>query len=162
PWHLALGAALTASVAVNAFWLFDWFEFWSLRVPLHVGERLLTHRTLQTFWDCPVWGDAPDRLLAIVLLLSGLFGIGACAANRLRPAARLLTLGIGVPLLLALAGIAWEPLGRLDAPRFLVAGLWFAAVGSIFAWHWAAARLTQWTGASWRAAMVLAAVIGVA
>jgi hypothetical protein len=162
PWHLALGAAMTAGVALNAFWLFDWIEFWSLRVPLPVGERLLLHRTIQGYWESSIWGGQADRLLALILLGSGITGVLACAVNRDRPAARLLALGIGGPLALALVGIAWEPLGRLDAPRLLVAALWFASVGSVFAWQWVGAHLAQWTGARWRAALLATAVLLVA
>src|SRR5262249_42632697 len=70
-WHLALLAGLAGGVALNAFWLVDWVEYWWLRVPLPIGQRLLTHRTLQSFWDNPLWGDADDRALALVLFGSG-------------------------------------------------------------------------------------------
>src|SRR5262249_17338435 len=33
-WHLALLSALAGGVAINSFWLFDWFAYWWIRVPL--------------------------------------------------------------------------------------------------------------------------------
>jgi hypothetical protein len=159
-WHLALGAGLTCGVALNAFWLVDWIEFWSLRVPLPTGERLLPHRTLQSFWDSPFWGTPADRLLAMLMLGGGLAGIGTCALSRERVTARLFVLGVGGLLALALAGIAWEPLGRLDTPRLLVAALWFAVLATAHAGQWTWTWLTTWTGATWRTAALVLLVLG--
>src|SRR5262249_29844769 len=91
-WHLALLGCLAGGLALNSFWLIDWVSYWWLRVPLPVGERLLTHRTLQTFWESPLWGGPADRALALLLFGSSAVGIGLFAWQRARPTARLLAL----------------------------------------------------------------------
>jgi len=159
-WHLALVAGVAGGVALNAFWLLDWVEYWWLRVPLPTGQRLLTHRTVQTFWDSPLWGGADDRALAMLLFGSGVVGIAVFALQRDRPVARLLALGTVGLLTLALVGTAWEPLGRLGAPQLLVPALWFAVLPAVHAWKWAGEWLTAQTGAAWRAAALAAVVLG--
>jgi hypothetical protein len=153
-WHLALLAGLAGGVAVNSFWLVDWVAYWWLRVPLPIGQRLLTHRTLQTFWESPVWGEPTDRALALVVFASGFCGIALYAMSRARVTARLLFLGMIGLLLLALIGTAWEPLGRIGAPRLLVPALWFAVPPAVYAWHWTWSRLGIWTGSAWRGALL--------
>src|SRR5262249_12529997 len=74
-WHVALLGCLAGGVAVNVLWLLDLIEYWWLRVPWPNGQRLLTHRTLQTFWESPVWGGCSDRGLAMGLFGAGLLGI---------------------------------------------------------------------------------------
>ncbi len=156
-WHLALGLGLACGVAINAFWLPDWVEYWSLRVPLPVGERLLLHRTLQTFWHCPIWGGCADRFLAMLLLAGGMAGVVTLALNKERVTARMLFLGTVGLLTLALVGTSWEPLGRFDTPRLLVAALWLAILGTVHAILWIGPRLFRWTGAPVRTGVVLAA-----
>src|SRR5262249_42133433 len=73
-WHLALLLGLAGAVAVNAYWLTDWVGYWWLRVPLRLEARLLAHRTAGTIWEAPLWGPAPDRLLAVGLLLLAVAG----------------------------------------------------------------------------------------
>jgi hypothetical protein len=131
-WHLALLASLVAAVAANSFWLIDWTTSWWLRLPLQLDSSALVHRTFHTFWNAALWGEPADRALAVALV--GLGAIGVCILNQTneRPAARLLGLGAGGFLLLAVLGIAWEPLGRLGTSRLLVPALWFAAVPAAF------------------------------
>lgn len=158
-WHLALGLGLACGVAFNAFWLPDWVEYWSLRVPLPVGERVLVHRTLQTFWKCPSWGGCADRALSILLLTGGLAGVVTLALNKERVTARMLFLGTGGLLTLALIGVAWEPLGRFDTPRLLVAALWLAGFGTVHAIFWLTPRFVRWTGAPRTTGLVLATML---
>jgi hypothetical protein len=161
-WHLALLGGLAGGLAVNLFWLIDWVEYWWLRVPLPIGQRLLTHRTLQTFWDSPLWGDSSDRSLALVLFGSGALGIILFAAKRARATARLLALGTGGLLALALAGTAWEPLGRVGAPRLLMPALWFAVPPAVYAWQWTWTQFGIWTGAPWRGALLSLSLLAAA
>src|SRR5262249_50372459 len=124
-----------------------------------IGQRLLTHRTLQTFWDNPLWGDSIDRSLALVLFGSGALGIILFAFHRARATARLLALGTGGLLALAVAGTAWEPLGRIGAPRLLMPALWFACPPAVYAWQWIWTQLGVWTGAAWRGALLGASLL---
>jgi hypothetical protein len=158
-WHLALLAGLVGGLALNTFWLIDWVEYWWLRVPLPNGERLLAHRTFESFWMCSLWGCSADRGLALLLFVSGGLGITIYALQRERVTARLFALGTGGLLLLALAGTAWEPLGRLGAPQLLMPSLFFAVLPAVHAWHWLGERLAVWTGAGWRAAALTAGLL---
>src|SRR5262249_27086376 len=63
-WHLALWGVELAAVAINAWWLWDWVMFWWLRAPLPYPTALLSHRTLRTLWEAPLWGGPADRLIA--------------------------------------------------------------------------------------------------
>jgi hypothetical protein len=153
-WHVALLGCLAGGVAVNALWLIDLVEYWWLRVPWPAGERLLTHRTLQSFWDSPVWGGCADRGLAMILLGSGLIGVLLYNLRRERATARLLGLGVVGLLAVALLGTAWEPLGRFGAARLLVPALWFAVLPAVHAGRCLFAQLTIWTGVPWRGALV--------
>jgi hypothetical protein len=148
-WHLALLAGLAGAVAVNLFWLIDWVCFWWLRSPLPQATTLLSHRTLQTVWNAPIWGDEADRILAMILLGSAL--IGACLWNqtRQRAAARLVGLGAGGLLVLALLGVVAEPLGRMGASALLPLALFFAALPAAHAWVQAQRWLLARAGAGW-------------
>jgi hypothetical protein len=148
-WHLALVGSLAGSVAMNLFWLIDWVNFWWLRSPLPHATSLLPHRTLQTLWNAPIWGGCADRMLAALLLASAVAGAWRLNQTRQRPAARLLGLGAGGLLTLALLGVVAEPLGRMGASTLLPLALFFAALPAAHAWvqvhRWAFARLgTRW------------------
>jgi hypothetical protein len=151
-WHLALAAGLAAGVALNSFWLFDWVQYWWLRLPAPGGPRLLTHRTFQTFWDCPVWGNPADRAVAMVLLASGIVGVTLYALGKARPTARLLGFGLAGLLVPTLVGLGWEPLGRHGTTRLLVPALWLAVLPAVYSWQRAWDRLGDSTGPGWRTA----------
>jgi hypothetical protein len=127
-WHVCLLVGLTCPVLVNAAWLVDWARSWWLRVPLASDLPGLAHRTLHTYWQATLWGSPGDRALFAALLVLAAFGVLALNETKHRTAARLLGLGGGGFVSLALAGIGWEPLGRLGAPRLLLPALWFAAM----------------------------------
>jgi hypothetical protein len=150
-WHVALLASLAGGLASNFFWLFDWFDYWWIRSPLHGQFPALPHRTFHTLWAAGLWGDDFDRAMALVLI--GLAAIGIAVLNQTgqRPAARLFGLGTAFYAGLAIAGLVWEPLGRIGTPRLLVPGLWFAVIpaahavfqglrlgGRLIGWHAAA------------------------
>jgi hypothetical protein len=135
-WHLALAAAETIALAVNLFWLLDWFAFWWVRSPLPLGEDMLRHRTFQTIWDAPLWGSALERGLAAALLLSAVAGCLILHFGERRPASRVLGLGGFGIVFLAVLGISWEPLGHLGTTGLLLPGLWFAALPAAYAWSW--------------------------
>jgi len=147
-WHMALLGALAGAVAVNLFWLIDWISFWWLRSPLPDTTTLLAHRTLQTLWDAPIWGSGADRILAMFLLGSAVLGAWLWNQTRQRAAARLLGLGAGGLLVLALLGVLWEPLGGMGASALLPLALFFAALPAAHAWieahRCACARLGAW------------------
>jgi hypothetical protein len=161
-WHLALLAGLLVGVPGNLFWLTDWVTYWWIRAPLELTEPLLPHRTFHTFWASPLWGDAADRALALGLL--GLAPVGALVWNRCRqrPAARLLGLGALEFLTLALAGVAWEPLGKIGTAWLLVPALWFAALPAAHAVVQGFCLAGRLTGGRWRGAALAAAVLGLA
>jgi hypothetical protein len=127
-WHVALVVALAGGVLVNFFWLGDWFAYWWVRLPLSGEAALLPHRTFHTLWAAAFWGERPDRALAGALGVAAAVGIVVLNQRRQRAGARLLGLGVGGFLLLAVAGVSWEPLGRLSTSRLLVPALLFAAL----------------------------------
>lgn len=132
-WHLALLAAETAALAINAFWLRDWISFWWLRTP-SAKTSVLAHRTFRSFWESSIWGAPEDRTLAVVILVSGLVGTWLLNHGKGRPAARLLGLGSAALLLLAFLGISCESLGQIGRFGLLVPALWFAAFAAAHAW----------------------------
>ena len=109
-------------------------SYWWLRSPLPRGTGMLRHRTFQTIWESPMWGTPADRGLAVLLLASAF--IGVCVFNQCqrRVAARLWGLGALSLGVLAVLGIAWEPLGRVGTSGLLVPALWFAALPAAHAW----------------------------
>ena len=127
-WHVALFLAVGGALAGNASWLHDWLHYWWIRSPLQPGPDLLPHRTFQTLWAAPLWGDPPDRVLALFLLLAGLIGVILLNRARQRAAARLLGLGAVGFVGLALVGISWEPMSRLGTAHLLTPALLFATV----------------------------------
>ncbi|HXG10974.1 MAG TPA: hypothetical protein VNK04_14535 [Gemmataceae bacterium] len=132
-WHFALLAGQAGAVAGNAFWLSDWIGYWWIRAPLAHEARLLPHRTLQTLWEAPFWGGPADRALAVALIALAAAGAWLFNHRRQRQAARLLGLGLAGLLFLAVAGAAWEPLGRFGTSRLLPAALLFAAPPAAYA-----------------------------
>jgi hypothetical protein len=153
-WHAALLAGLFGGLAVNAFWLVDWVRHWWIRSPLEISASLLPHRTIQTVWNAPLWGDSVDRSLAVALVGAAALGVLVFNQCKQRPAARLLGLGAGGLLSLAVLGIASEPIGRLGTAQLLVPALWFATIPAAHALvqslYWARRRLGNW----WRVALL--------
>jgi hypothetical protein len=159
PWHLALLAALAGGVAVNAFWLVDGVNSCWIHEPLRWDHRQLAHRTFRTLWEAPLWGEPADRALTVALVLLAVVGAWRLNQSQQRPAARLFGLGAAGFLGLAVGGAVWEPLGTLAPPALLVPALLFAAVPAVYALLDAFRRATRWTGARWRAALVLGGLL---
>jgi hypothetical protein len=153
-WHLALLGSLAGAVASNAFWLLDWVHYWWLRAPSDLKAPVLSHRTLHTIWDAPLWGDQTDRALAMALLALAVLGVWRLNAKRQRAAARLFGLGALGFLLLAVGAICWQPLGQTGAARLLVPALLFAVLPAVHALRESARLLSGLLGASWRAGVV--------
>jgi hypothetical protein len=128
PWHAGLLVGLVAAVGANAFWLLDWLEYWWIRVPLRLEAPVLAHRTFRTVWEAPLWGAPVDKALACLLIVAALAGGAVFNQTGRRPAARLFGLTAAGLLLLAVGGIAGEPLGRFGTATLLAPGLLFAAV----------------------------------
>jgi hypothetical protein len=157
-WHGALLAALAGGVLANACWLIDWVKHWWIRAPVPIGEALLPHRTFHTLWAAPLWGDPIDRALAVALLAAAGLGVVLLNQSKQRPAARLLGLGTGGLMTLAVLGIASEPLEKLGTSHLLVPALWFAAVPAAYALVQSWKLLRSLLGTSWAA---LAVVLGI-
>jgi hypothetical protein len=153
-WHAALLTALAGGVAGNAFWLIDWVTYWWIRSPLAGGVPLLSQRSFHAFWTASVWGDPLDRVLALVLGSAAVVGICLFNQTGQRPAARVLGLGAGGLLILAVAGLSWEPLARVGARRLLVPALLCAVPAAAHAfsqgWH----GLGCWIGSPRRGLVV--------
>jgi hypothetical protein len=158
-WHGALLAALAGGLAVNAFWLVDWVRNWWIRAPLPVVDSLLPHRTFQTVWNAPLWGDQVDRALILVLIGGALAGVWVLNQSNRRPAARVLGLGAGGLLALAVLGIASESLGRLGTSRLLVPALWFASLPAAHALAGGLALAGQRLGGPGRVAVLAGALL---
>jgi hypothetical protein len=164
-WHATFLAALAGGMAANSFWLVDWFNYWWVLNPVPTTNTTLARLTFQAIWLTPLWGESIDRALAIALFGLGVVGLAIFNQNKGRASARLLGLGGGGLLVLALAGLSWEPLERLGTSRLLVPALWFATLPTTCTAAWCFGLLRWLTGATWRAAalvIVLLAVGGVA
>jgi hypothetical protein len=159
-WHLFLLLGEVLSLALNATWLMDWASFWWLRSTLPVAGGILSHRTLQTVWNAPLWGSAADRTFGLFLLLSALVGVLILPRNQ-RAAARLLGLGTGGLFLLALLGISWEPLGSLGTAGLLAPALWFASLPAAHAWTQSFYLLGRMLGSNQRAGFTLFVLAGI-
>src|SRR5690606_4072684 len=123
-WHLGLWSGQVVALAINYFWLQEWLVHWWIRSPPLPGTELLNHRTFRSFWNAPIWGVAADRALAVALIIGSLLGlIFFHRQKKQRNTGRLLLLGGGVLLTLALLGISWEPLGRIGASSLIVPAL---------------------------------------
>jgi hypothetical protein len=145
-WHGALLAGLIGAVLIHFAWLRDALASWWICTPPQPAGTLLSHRTLHTIWAAPLWGDARDRVLAGALLGAGAVGVLLWNAWRERAAARLFGLGSTGLLVLAVAGIAWEPVSRLGTERLVVPALWFAAVPAAHAMAQACRFVGRWVG----------------
>lgn len=153
-WHVALLGGLLAAVGVNAFWLLDWINYWWIRVPPRGDMPLLAHRTLRTVWEAPLWGGPVDRIVARLLIVAALAGVFLYNAASQRATARLLGLGWGGFLVLAVFGISWEPLARLGAAHLIVPALLFAALPAAHALVEGLGMARRATGRWWPAALL--------
>ncbi len=163
-WHLSLLVGLLGGLGVNAFWLVDWVRHWWIRSPLPASESLLPHRTFQSIWQAPLWGAPVDRALAVGLVGLAVFGVLVFNQCKQRPAARLLGLGAGGLLSLAVLGIASDRVGRLHTCQLLVPALWFATLPAAHALAQGLSLFSHrlrrpWCAAGLLAALVLAAVL---
>jgi hypothetical protein len=131
-WHVALLIGFAGALAVNSFWLPHWFEAWWIHLPLQFDPSTPVHRTLHTFWRADLWGDSSDRLLAAALMILAVLGVVTLNQGHRRAAARMLGLGAGGFLVIALTGIAWRPLGRLGTTPLYLVGLWFAVLPAVY------------------------------
>lgn len=132
-WHVALVGSLGGALAINGFWLLDWISSWWIRLPIEFEVDEPPRRTFQTLWEASFWGGPLDRALAVVLLGLAVLGLVVLNETRQRPAARLLGLGTGVFLGLALAGHVGTPLTRLGTSLLFVPALLFAVVPAVAA-----------------------------
>jgi hypothetical protein len=139
-WHVAFWSAEALGVLVNLPWLSEWIDSWWLRTTLPAAD-LLQHRTFATMWHAPIWGGATSRSLAILLSLGGAVGVVILNQTQQRPAARMLGLASTGSMVLALLGIAWEPLGAAGTAALLAPALWFACVPAGHAVVWSSDRL---------------------
>jgi hypothetical protein len=153
-WHAALWATQVGAVGGNAFWLGDWFAHWWIRLPQQTEIPLLAHRTFHTVYAAPLWGEAADRALALPLLGLAALGVAVLNGTHRRAAARLLGLGGGGFLVLAILGIVWEPLGQLGTCRLLVPALWFAVLPAVHAVEQGGRCLGRRVGAAWCSVVV--------
>jgi hypothetical protein len=157
-WHVPLMIGLLVAVAANSFWLTDWVTNWWIRVPPRLEAPLLAHLSVRAFWEAPLWGDGLDKALACLLLLAGAAGVAIHYRAGRRAAARLLGLsGLGF-FLIALAGTAWELLGRLGGCQFLVPALLYAALPAAHTLAAVLEGLRRWSGSLVAPVLVLAAV----
>jgi hypothetical protein len=140
-WHVAFWSAEVLAFLVNLPWLIDWLDSWWLRTPLPLSTDLLEHRTFVTVWNAPLWGGSTSRLLAIFVSLSSAVGVIVLNQTKQRPAARMLGMSAGGALVLALLGIAWEPLGTVGTAALLAPALWFACIPAAHAWIWTIKKL---------------------
>ena len=76
-------------------------------------------------------------------MLSALVGCLVLNETRCRASARLFGFGALGLVVLAVLGIAWEPLGRLGTSVLLLPGLWFACLPAAYAWAWGVARIRE-------------------
>jgi hypothetical protein len=128
-WHAGLIGGLLLALALNAYWLLDWLEYWWILLPLHLNASPpLTELTFPTLWDSPVWGGPGDRVLICALLPASVMGLVLYNQTCQRATARLLGLALVGFLALAVVSLAWEPLGRFGLARLLVPGLFFAVL----------------------------------
>jgi hypothetical protein len=127
-WHSALLGGLFLGPAVNAFWLCDWVAYWWIRIPLTFEAGLPPGWGWMSLWKAPQWGGGVDRAVAGVLLAAGGAGVLLHNTAEERVTARLYGLATLGLLLLALAGLVWEPVGKLGAAQLLVPALLFATL----------------------------------
>jgi hypothetical protein len=157
-WHLALLLGLAGAVALNAWWLVDWFSYWWIRVPLAAETPLLAHRTFHALWNAPIWGHPADRTLALSLLVLGTVGVWRWNQSQQRAAARLFGLGAVGLIALAVAGAIWSPLGAVGSTGLVVPGLLLAVVPAVHALAEGCRFAARRTGCPFRGTAVVAAV----
>jgi hypothetical protein len=158
-WHVSLLGGLFLAVALNAFWLLDWLEYWWILLPLHLNAAPpLGELTFPTLWDAPIWGGTADRVLTCALLPTAVMGLVLYNQTCQRATARLLGLAMLGFLALAVASLAWEPLGRFGLARLLVPGLFFAVLPAthvlMASLEWVRRRIGWWAVPSVVAAAV--------
>ncbi len=125
-WHSALLGSAAAALAANGFWLPDWARSWWIRRPLPLDAQFLEHRTFQTVWNSPLWGGPNERTAGLVLLTLAAAGVVVLNQTRRRTPARVWGLAAGGFFALAMAGLTWQPLGRMGTSQLLLPALWFA------------------------------------
>jgi len=135
-WHIAFWSAEVLSMLVNLPWLIDWLDSWWLRTPLPTAADLLEHRTFATIWNAPLWGGSTSRLLAIGVTMGGAVGVVIFNQTKQRLTARMLGMSACGSLILAVLGIAWEPLGAVGTAALLAPALWFACIPAAHAAVW--------------------------
>lgn len=153
-WHVAILGGLTLAIAGNLFWLIDWLNYWWIRAPLRIETDLLSHRTLRSLWDAPLWGTPMDRMLAVSVFAAGALGVVIWNGQRERATARLLGLSAAGFLVLSVVAITSEPLGSLGASRLLIPALLFAVAPAVHAAIQIVRLLAAWCGAPWRVAVI--------
>jgi hypothetical protein len=127
-WHVGLIGGLFLALALNAFWLLDYLEYWWILLPPHLNVPPLGDGTFPNLWDAPIWGGPLDRVLICTLLPAAVMGLVIYNQTRQRAAARFLGLGMFGFLAVAVLSLVWEPLGRFGMARLLVPGLFFAVL----------------------------------
>jgi hypothetical protein len=148
-------------VGLHSFWLIDWLNYWWIRCPLQGEAPTLAHATFHTLWTAPLWGDYIDRVLAAVLFMLAVIGLGAFHETNRRPAARLFGAGAIGFSVLALAGAACEPLARLGTARLLVVALWCAAIPAAYALMQIGGLLVRMSGSRLRAGGIIVGGLGI-
>ena len=113
-------------LALNAFWLLEWLEYWWILLPLHLNTPLLPEDGLLPLWESPIWGSAGDRVLLCGLLPTAVVGVVLYNQTGQRATARLFGLGMVGFLTLAVVSSLSQPLGRFGLARLLIPGLFFA------------------------------------
>jgi hypothetical protein len=154
-WHAALAGTLLGALASNGFWLIDWASYWWIRLPLHPFESEgLPSQLWQRIWSAGLWGERPDRTLAIALIIGGALGVWILNETKQRAAARLAGLGAAGCLALAVGGLVWPPLNRMGSEHLLAPGLWFAALPAVHAAGMAIRLVERLSGNPARGAVV--------
>ena len=134
-WHVPLFVGLLVALGGNAFWLFDWVSYWWILVPSPPDATLPPARAIWSFWELPLWGDGPERLLMAALVVSAFVGVGVLHRRRRQGAVLLGPAVLGL-LSLAVFGSCREPFARMGAANLLTPALLFATVpaGAAVVW----------------------------
>lgn len=145
-WHVPLFLGLATAVGANWFWLSDLIAYSWIRVPPARETPLLSQRTLQAWWNAPLWGGGLDKCLTGLLIVGGATGVIVLHRAGQRATARLFGMGMLGLLLLALAGTGWEPFARLGSSQLLAPALFFASVPTAILLAHLLEQLRRWTG----------------
>jgi hypothetical protein len=159
PWHGALLGGLGLGIVVNHAWLLKWFSSWWIRAPMMLAMPSLIHRTPSTIWHAPLWGDECDRVLDMFLLAGASVGSAILNQTKQRVTARMFGAGALGFMALAIAGASCGPFGSLRTERFLVPGLWFAALPAAHTLAAGWRLLVRMTGGAWRTWLLAMAVL---